>query len=118
MSNRVEMAQYIEAALRGASLRQSVLANNIANMNTPGYRRGTVQFESLLADAMEAGKPMQEGDLNDQVTQPRTTPVDFQDNDVDLEMEVGEMIKNTAMYKTYMRMLGRAYHKMELAIQD
>ena len=51
------------------------------------------------------------------ILQPRNTPVDSQGNDVNLEMEVGEMIKNNAMYKTYMRLLAGVYRKMESAIQ-
>jgi len=118
MVNKPQMSEYLEAALRGAALRQSVLANNIANMNTPGFRRGEAKFEKLLSEAMDGGKAPELADPAELIAESRNTPVDFQGNDVDLEMEVGEMIKNTALYKTYMRLLGGAYRKMELAMRD
>src|SRR4051794_37870740 len=38
----------LERALSGASLRQQAIAQNIANVNTPGYRRQDVDFQSAL----------------------------------------------------------------------
>ena len=35
-------------ALAAASLRHEVLSNNIANVNTPNFRRSHVRFEDLL----------------------------------------------------------------------
>src|SRR5690242_17858413 len=45
----------LERAISGASLRQSVLANNLANAETPGYRRMDVDFHDALAQAMNSG---------------------------------------------------------------
>lgn len=47
----------IESALDSVSLRQQVTANNIANMNTPGFKASRVEFESNLSRAMENGDP-------------------------------------------------------------
>jgi flagellar basal-body rod protein FlgB len=38
--------------LRGLSGRQSAIADNIANIDTPGYRRREVSFETELARAL------------------------------------------------------------------
>ena len=38
--------QLLEAAMRGSWQRQTALSNNIANADTPGYRRQEVNFES------------------------------------------------------------------------
>ncbi len=46
----------LERAIQGAAVRQSALANNIANANTPGYRRRDVDFHSALRGAMRDGK--------------------------------------------------------------
>ena len=45
------------------------------------------------------------------------TPVDARGNDVSLDVEVGELVKNAAMTKTYLRLLNKVYRQMELAIQ-
>ena len=40
----------LERTLDAASLRQSVIANNIANADTPHFKRSEVLFESLLQE--------------------------------------------------------------------
>ena len=46
----------LERAIQGAATRQTALANNIANANTPGYRRRDVDFHSALRGAMSSSK--------------------------------------------------------------
>jgi flagellar basal-body rod protein FlgB len=43
------------SALDGLALRQRMIANNIANVNTPGYTAQRVQFEDALARSVAAG---------------------------------------------------------------
>jgi len=43
-----------EKALDVAALRQQVIANNISNVNTPGYAPSKVEFEAELKKCMEA----------------------------------------------------------------
>ena len=38
----------VEKAMQGSLLRQQVLANNIANANTPGFQRSDVNFQAAL----------------------------------------------------------------------
>ena len=40
---------YLSRGLEAASLRQSVIANNIANVNTPEFKKSEVLFEDMLA---------------------------------------------------------------------
>jgi flagellar basal-body rod protein FlgB len=49
--------QALQAAISGASARQNALAANIANADTPGYRRVDVDFHSALAAAMGSADP-------------------------------------------------------------
>ena len=42
-------------AISGATLRNAVLANNIANAGTPGYQPSDVDFHSALAGALGEG---------------------------------------------------------------
>ena len=44
----------LEQALAGSALRQKALADNLANANTPGFRRSDVDFQSKLAGALSA----------------------------------------------------------------
>lgn len=45
----------LTSALDGLSQRQRAIADNIANVNTPGYHAQRVQFEEALAASVRAG---------------------------------------------------------------
>jgi len=45
----------INSALDGLALRQRVIANNVANIQTPGFLAGRVAFEDSLATAVRDG---------------------------------------------------------------
>jgi flagellar basal-body rod protein FlgB len=47
----------LEKALEGASARQQAIAENLANVDTPGYQRVDVDFHQALRDAMASGGP-------------------------------------------------------------
>ena len=45
----------LNSAADGLALRQRVIANNIANIQTPGFLAGKVAFEDELASAVKGG---------------------------------------------------------------
>jgi len=53
------MCKFYEKALDAASLRQQVLSENLANINTPGYQAKDVAFEETMKEVVA-----QEGFLN------------------------------------------------------
>jgi flagellar basal-body rod protein FlgB len=119
---RIEVAKIssivdlIEAGIEAESLRQKAIASNIANLETPGYRRIDVQFEQLLAGALNSSEDLDISELEPQLYRPNRTPLKANGNDVNLETEVGEMVKNTLRHKTYIRVLSKKYRQLELAI--
>jgi len=110
------IVDFLEAALRAEGLRQKLISNNIANAQSPGYRRLDVKFEQLLAKALESEGQIDPSRLEPQVHQPNQTPVKSNGNDVELETEIGEMVKNTLRYKTYIRLINKKYDQIEQAI--
>jgi flagellar basal-body rod protein FlgB len=46
----------LDAAMRGSMLRQTLLTNNLANADTPGYQNEDVNFQSTLASALQTGQ--------------------------------------------------------------
>jgi flagellar basal-body rod protein FlgB len=46
----------IHSALSGLAARQRTIADNVANINTPGFRASRVQFEDALAGAVAGGE--------------------------------------------------------------
>ena len=99
-------ADLLIAAVKAESLRQRAIAGNISNLETPGYRRIDVKFEEMLARKMDQGNgKVDVTEVKPEVYQPQNTPVKANGNDVNLEMEVGQMVKNSLRYKTLMRLL-------------
>jgi flagellar basal-body rod protein FlgB len=116
MSKELTTVEALEAGLNATNLRQSLIANNIANLDTPGFRRQDVQFKEILAKALETGKA-DPADLEPKIVTPGTTEVNDQGNDVDMDTEIGEMLKTNAQYKMFVRMLAKEYQRMSEAIQ-
>jgi flagellar basal-body rod protein FlgB len=117
MANEMQMIDFIESGIRAEVLRQKSIANNIANMNTPGYRRTDVQFEELLEKEIGKGKRGDVRDLTGEVFKPMSTKVKGNGNDVSLEMEVGQMVKNSLRHQAYTNMLKKKYQQIQLAIR-
>ena len=106
----------LEAGIRAESLRQKAIASNIANLETPGYRRIDVEFEELLARALDSSGAVDISEAEPLLVQPKQTPLKSNGNDVHLEAEVGEMVKNTLRHKAFIRLLNKKYKQIELAI--
>ena len=118
MVGKPQAVDFLHAALKVAALKQSVIANNIANADTTGYRRSDVKFETALNKAMESGSVKDLQGLKPEIVRPGDSPVDSNDNDVNMDVEVGELIKNSGRYKTCMRLLNTMYKQMQTAMSD
>jgi len=116
MSNINNIIDIVNAGIRAETLRNKTIANNVANLETPGYRRNDVKFKELLEKAMGPDGEVEMEDLELEIFQPQTTAVNAQGNDVVLEVEVGEMVKNTLRHKAYTRFLQKKYQQIEAAI--
>lgn len=116
MAGNMNILDYLEAGIRAEGVRQQAIANNVANMNTPGYRRSDIRFEELLAKAIKMGGNVDKSKLQAEVFQPKNTPVKVNGNDVSLDMEVGEMVKNSLKHKTFTLLLKKKYQQMKDAM--
>ncbi len=116
MAGDMNILDYLEAGIRAEGVRQQTIANNVANMATPGFRRSDVRFEELLAKAMKAGGDVDKSKLEAEVFQPKNTPVKANGNDVSMDMEVGEMVKNSLKHKTFTLLLKKKYRQMSDAM--
>ena len=116
MSKADSIVDIIDAGIKAENLRQQAIANNIANLETPGYRRIDVKFEQLLAKCLTSSEEFDLDEVEAQLFQPKQTPVKSNGNDVNLEDEVGRMIKNTLRHKAYIRLLSKKYKQIDQAI--
>jgi flagellar basal-body rod protein FlgB len=117
MSKINNIVDIIEAGIKAESLRQKSIANNVANLETPGYRRVDVKFQELLAQALDSSEDgVDLSEVEGQIYQPKQTEVKSNGNDVSLEVEIGGMVKNILRHKAYIRLLQKKYQQIELAI--
>lgn len=90
-------------ALDGYALRQRVIANNIANAETPGFTRSAVSFESQLRAVLEDGDSGKTVDEINNVaissSEDDTNPAKPDGNNVNMEQEMAEMTKAGLSYR-------------------
>ena len=89
----------LERAISGAALRQSVLAGNIANANTPGYLRKDVDFHSALQQAMGTGREAIDG-LQFSATTDASAVMRPDGGTVDIDVESANLSKNALEYES------------------
>lgn len=88
----------LQAAIRGAGLRQTALSQNIANANTPGYARKDVDFESSLRAAMGSGQ--NPDNLQFSVQADASAPMQPDGNSVDIDTESSKLAENGIQYES------------------
>ena len=116
MARTDSMLSLLEAGARAEGLRHKAIASNIANLETPGYRRVDIRFEEFLEKALDSGRPVNPEELKAELYRPKTTPLKDNGNDVSWEAEVGHMMKNSIRHKTYLRLMSKIYQQMALAM--
>lgn len=106
----------ISSLMSAATLRQRVIANNIANASTPGFLRSTVPFEEQLRKAMSHGEPNY-SKLKPEIVEDTGTKPGFDGNNVTLEAELNSLEENRITYELYAAILTSRTSMMESAIQ-
>ncbi len=91
----------LESSINGAVARQKIIAHNISNINTPGFKQFLVDFENRLADEQQSfplktASPKHLPGMNDPgaVTRDQTPALRMDGNNVDLEQQMNLMAKN------------------------
>jgi flagellar basal-body rod protein FlgB len=119
----------LEQALGAAALRHKVIANNIANVNTPGFKKSDVVFEEKLAEAMAGKKatmtrthakhlPGRQGDaFAPSVVTDTKTSLRTDGNNVDIDAEMANVAKNTIYYNAVAQQLGSYFANLKSAIR-
>lgn len=98
------VSRVLGLALDGVSLRQRTIADNIANVDTPGFRATNVDFETSLRRAVENGD-ITDSSTNDvrAETSPTDTPVGANGNNVDLRKETLAAVQSQYQYQILTR---------------
>lgn len=109
------VGQVLATALDGVSLRQRVIADNIANVDTPGFRATSVDFETQLKAAISDGS-FEDGNPGVAVTtSPTDTPVGANDNNVDLRKETMAAVQSQFQYQILTRAVNDRFNLVKTA---
>ena len=106
-------------ALDAVTLREQAIASNIANLETPGYKRLDVapSFNSELQRACASRDPQEIAALKPQLAvDASATPVSPDGNTVDLESELLEMNKNSLANTLETQLITTDFYRMRMAI--
>jgi len=108
----------VEKAMQGSLLRQQVLANNIANANTPGFQRSDVNFQAALQQAFSTGSATP-GQIQQVSFQPQTDAsgaMRVDGNSVDINTEMADLSENTLDYQALESIMGTRMSILKTAI--
>lgn len=118
-----------------ALYRRKVIANNIANSDTPNFKRSVVNFESELKRALESGKDNRmPGALTHSSHIPFNREVDYRDvrpetrldylttaknngNNVDVEEEMMNVLQNQMSYDLMTRYVANQFTQVSMVLR-
>lgn len=117
-------------------LRQDVIANNIANADTPNFKRSEVNFESELQDALASERKTTEftaarthedhinfhREIDYQSVRPRVrldyaTTADNNGNNVDIEQETMNYLQNQMNYTLMTQSMSAQFNRVNLVLR-
>jgi len=124
---------YLPRAMTAATIRHEVISNNIANVNTPNYRKSVVNFEDLLAREIYGEEPDGKLDVvrthdkhlpfkplefhaEPTIVQDNTNIMRVDNNNVDIDIEMATLAKNQLYYNALATELGAHITRMKNAI--
>lgn len=127
------MFDYMPRAMTAANMRQEVIANNIANVNTPNFRKSNLEFENLLAREIYGEEPdgklkmarthdkhlpykPREFHAEPTIIQDNSTVMRVDDNNVDIDIEMANLAKNQLYYNALVTEFGGHVSLLKSAI--
>ena len=104
----------LHAALSGLAERQRVTADNIANVNTPGFLAGRTDFESALSGALANGETPA---ISPGTVSRSLEPTNTNGNNVNLDEETVTATETGLRYQLALNALDGKYSLLRTALQ-
>lgn len=118
----------LDKAASASWIRNEVIANNIANEDTPGFKRKDVEFESYLAyelegaDSKTLAQRVAEVDLDNlkatAYTEYSGLSYRLDENNVDVDAENAEYASNQIQYNTLIDSINYQFNMIKAALQN
>ena len=110
-------ADQFNRALNATSQRQSLLMNNLANVNTPGYKRQDSDFHIMLEDSMDDFVRTVASNISGSSSSNRTS-LRQDGNNVDMEYEVMSIANTETHYNTLTELTSRYFSGLNSVIRE
>ena len=130
----VDPMMVLQKSLDALAVQHEVIADNLANIDTPNFKRSVVSFQDKLKSALEVNPPSPLWRTNPMhMPIPRAVSLDNfkpdittinetigrnDGNNVDLEMESGLLAENNLLYNSLADMTGRYLADLRHAITE
>jgi flagellar basal-body rod protein FlgB len=98
--------------------RHQVLASNLANVETPGFRAKEMDFKAALRDAFaEPGEQTgQSSNAISAVIEDPEGPMRSDGNSVDVDLQMAKLASNSSRFNTLAKVLGKRFALLRQAI--
>ncbi len=107
----------LKDAVKGSGETHEVIANNIANAETPNFKRSDVSFkEALAAELPRTDDPDDLAMVTDQPNQ--SSQMRNDGNNVDIDQEMAKLSLNSSYGQTMHQLLSSQYARVREAIQE
>ncbi|SKC74473.1 flagellar basal body rod protein FlgB [Maledivibacter halophilus] len=130
MVNRLNSnIEIYQKSLNASWLKHDAISNNLANQNTPGYKRQDVKFESILKDYIDENhiklkttrnKHFSNNNLNSlqpEITRELGTSFRKDKNNVNIDVEMAELSKNYIKFNALTRQLSGYLSRIKMSIR-
>jgi flagellar basal-body rod protein FlgB len=105
--------QALESAMSGSALRNTLLSNDLANVDTPGYQPQDVNFQSTLQAAVQSGSSMSEVAFQPYSVGQAVGP---DGNGVSPEQTQADLAQNGLLYETLTQVAAQREHILQAAM--
>src|SRR5689334_123948 len=105
--------QALESAMSGSMMRNTLLTNNLANVDTPGYQPEDVNFQSTLQAAIQSGSPVSQVSFQPYTQQQAVGP---DGNGVSPEQTQAALSQNGLLYETLTQVAAQREHILQDAM--
>jgi flagellar basal-body rod protein FlgB len=115
MDATTALSDVLPRLVEATTLRQRVIAMNVANVNTPGYRHLEVEFEGSLDQQLRRDDGRAAG-LRPRVAEGGGGVARADGNNVDIEAEMVRLTKNALLHTLYAQLQSGNMARMRSAI--
>lgn len=106
----------LQKGLDASWLRNKVITNNIANVDTPGFKASSVDFETEFKQALESGRSLD--NVEPSVVTDNSTSYRADGNNVDIDKENVDLAKNSIYYNELIEQVSSEFKRLNSAIKD